>query len=70
MNLINLKKIDLEKLIEYAKKCGLRDINTLQKNELICLILKICYSNGKTIFSTGVLEILIDGFGFLRSLIN
>ncbi len=70
MNLANLKKLDIQILTEYAKRCGLKGVNNLQKIELIFLILKICYNSGRTISSTGVLEVLVDGFGFLRFLTN
>lgn len=70
MNLTNLKKIDVVALIEYGKRCGIKNAQNLQKYELICTILKIFYNNGKSIFCTGVLEILVDGFGFLRFLTN
>lgn len=70
MDLSNLKKISITKLIEYAKTCNVTNYINLKKNELIFEIIQKYIENNKDVFTTGVLEILIDGFGFLRFLCN
>jgi transcription termination factor Rho len=70
MDLSNLKKISITKLIEYAKTCNVTNYINLKKNELIFEIIQKYIENSKDVFTTGVLEILIDGFGFLRFLSN
>lgn len=70
MDLSNLKKISITKLIEYAKTCNVKNYINLKKNELIFEIIQKYIENGKDVYTTGVLEVLIDGFGFLRFLSN
>lgn len=70
MDLSNLKKISITKLIEYAKTCNVKNYINLKKNELIFEIIQKYIENSKDVYTTGVLEVLIDGFGFLRFLSN
>lgn len=70
MDLSNLKKINMKKLAVYAQTCGIHNYVHLKKNELIFSIVKKYINNGESIYTTGVLEILLGGFGFLRFLSN
>ena len=67
MNLTNLKKKSAEEVVEIAKKCGIDNVDRAKKQEIIFSILKAHARRGDNISGDGVLEILQDGFGFLRS---
>ncbi len=67
MNLTELKKMPAGELFELAQQIGIEDIARQRKQDLIFAILKARSKNGEDIFGDGVLEILQDGFGFLRS---
>jgi transcription termination factor Rho len=67
MNLTELKKKSAAELIEIAQGMGLDNISRLRKQDVIFAILKAHARNGEDIYGDGVLEILQDGFGFLRS---
>ncbi len=67
MNLTELKKKPVPELIELAKSMGIENMARTRKQDLIFAILKAHAKNGEDIFGDGVLEILQDGFGFLRS---
>jgi transcription termination factor Rho len=67
MNLSELKKEPMEKLMELASKYNVENPSSLRKQELIFSILQACSSQNGQIYGEGVLEILPDGFGFLRS---
>ncbi len=67
MKLSDLKKQPITKLVELAKSMGLEDTARLRKQDIIFAILKAHAKNGEDIWGDGVLEILQDGFGFLRS---
>ena len=67
MNLTELKKKSAAELIEIAQAMGLDNISRLRKQDVIFAILKAHARNGEDIYGDGVLEILQDGFGFLRS---
>ena len=67
MNLTELKKKSAAELIEIAQTMGLDNISRLRKQDVIFAILKAHARNGEDIYGDGVLEILQDGFGFLRS---
>ena len=67
MNLSELKKKPISELIEIAKQAGLENIARTRKQDVIFSILKKVAKNGDDISGDGVLEILQDGFGFLRS---
>lgn len=67
VNLIDLKKKKPAELHELAEKYGIENASTMLKQELIFIILKEMSKNNINICSIGVLEVLQDGFGFLRS---
>lgn len=70
MNLYELKKKSISELTYIAREYKIEDISYLNKQELIFCILKYNSKKGQDIFSSGVLEILQDGFGFLRSSVS
>lgn len=67
MNLTELKKKPIAELIKIAEDMGLENMARNRKQDVIFAILKTHARNGEEIFGDGVLEILSDGFGFLRS---
>jgi transcription termination factor Rho len=67
MNLTDLKAKPISELIEIAKDVGLDNIARSRKQDIIFSILKRHAKSGEDIYGDGVLEILQDGFGFLRS---
>lgn len=67
MNLSDLKKKSPSELIELAQESGIDNIARSRKQDIIFSILKAKAKKGEDIFGGGVLEILQDGFGFLRS---
>ena len=67
MNLTELKKKSPADLISTASEMGIENIARSRKQEVIFSILKSHAKSGEDIFGDGILEILQDGFGFLRS---
>ena len=67
MKLQDLKKMSAASLLDLAAEQGLENLARLKKQEIIFAILKKHAQKGEDIYGTGVLEILPDGFGFLRS---
>ena len=67
MNLTDLKTKSTQELIDIAKEIGLDNIGRSRKQDIIFSILKRHAQSGEDIYGDGVLEILQDGFGFLRS---
>jgi len=67
MNLTDLKQKAVPELVEIATKMGLENVARSRKQDVIFAILKAHAKNGEAIFGNGVVEILQDGFGFLRS---
>jgi len=67
MNLTEVKQLSATKLSEMAKESGLHDVARMRKQDIIFAILKNHAKSGENIFGDGVLEILPDGFGFLRN---
>src|SRR3990167_6129168 len=67
MNLTELKKKSPSDLIKIAEEMGSDNLSRLPKKEMIFAILKAHARRGEDIFGNGVLEILQDGFGFLRA---
>ena len=67
MNLTELKKKPASELIDIAADMGIDNLARSRKQDIIFSILKVHAKNGEDIFGDGVLEILQDGFGFLRS---
>ncbi len=67
MNLTELKKKSMPELLDIAKEMGLDNLARSRKQDVIFSILKRHAKSGEDIYGDGVLEILQDGFGFLRS---
>lgn len=67
MNLTELKKQSVPELLSVAQSLNIDGIGRARKQELIFAILKANARSGSDIYSNGVLEIMQDGFGFLRS---
>lgn len=67
LNLTDLKTKPIEDLIDLAKKLGMDNLARSRKQDVIFNILKKHARSGEDIYGDGVLEILQDGFGFLRS---
>ena len=67
MNLTELKNTPVSELVELGTSMGLENLARLRKQDIIFAILKSQAKSGADIFGAGVLEILQDGFGFLRS---
>jgi len=67
MNLTDLKTRPATALVELGESLGLENLARSRKQDIIFSILKAHAKNGEDIYGDGVLEILQDGFGFLRS---
>ncbi len=67
MQLSELKQYHVSQLLEMAESYGIENANRMRKQELIFAILKSKAKKGESIYGDGALEILPDGFGFLRS---
>lgn len=67
MNLTDLKRKPVSELIEIAESLDIEGVARTRKQDLIFSILKKQAKSGEDIYGDGVLEILSDGFGFLRS---
>ena len=67
MNLTTLKAKPIHELVKQAESMGLESLARSRKQDIIFSILKAHARNGEDIYGDGVLEILQDGFGFLRS---
>ena len=68
MNLQELKLKKPAELISEAEKLGIENPSTLRKQDLLFAILKKLAEKNEQITATGVLEVLQDGFGFLRAI--
>ena len=67
MNLSELKIKTMPELMELAGMYNVENASSMRKQELIFALLQSCSSQNGAIYGNGVLEILPDGFGFLRS---
>ena len=67
MRLSELKSFHVSQLLEMATANGIDGANRLRKQELVFALLKNQAKKGESIFGDGTLEVLPDGFGFLRS---
>lgn len=67
MHLNELKALHVSQLLEMAASLEIENANRLRKQELMFAIMKRRAKQGEQIFGDGVLEVLPDGFGFLRS---
>jgi transcription termination factor Rho len=67
MHLKSLKKMKPAELVEMAEELGVEGASTLRKQDLMFAILKVEAENGEEIIGEGTIEVLSDGFGFLRA---
>jgi transcription termination factor Rho len=67
LNITDLKDMSIQKLTQIAKDLSVGGATGMRKQELIFQILKAQTEQSGFIFSEGVLEVLPDGFGFLRA---
>ena len=67
MNLTTLKSTPINKLVDLAATYGVENMARSRKQDIIFSLLKAHARKGEDIYGDGVLEILQDGFGFLRS---
>ena len=67
MNLSELKQLPIADLCNIAQEIGVENASRMRKQEIIFAILKAHALKGEDIHGDGVLEVLTDGFGFLRS---
>ena len=67
MHLKELKKKTSAELVEMAEEYGVEGASTLRRQDLMFAILKEVAEDGEEIIGQGTIEVLTDGFGFLRS---
>lgn len=67
MNLTELKAKSPSELMRIAEESGIENISRSRKQDLVFLITKDFAKRNETLYADGVLEILSDGYGFLRS---
>ncbi len=67
MNLTDLKTKPIPELLEIAQGMGMDNLGRSRKQEIIASVLRKHAKSGESIYGDGTLEILQDGFGFLRS---
>lgn len=67
MNLTELKQQSVAELSKLAQEMDIESVSNMRKQDITFAILKAHAKKGEDIFGDGVLEILQDGFGFLRS---
>jgi transcription termination factor Rho len=67
MHLSDLKHLHVTELVEMAQTNEIENANRMRKQDLIFALLKNQARKGESIFGEGTLEVLPDGFGFLRS---
>ncbi len=67
MNVAELKKMTVAQLQKHAEKLRLNSVSGLKKQDLLFKILQAQIEKNGAIFGEGILEVLEDGFGFLRS---
>jgi transcription termination factor Rho len=67
MHLKDLKNKKPAELVAMAEELGIESASTLRKQDLMFAILKVEAENGEEIIGEGTIEVLSDGFGFLRA---
>ena len=67
LHLMDLQKLTVAQLHEEAKKEGIKDYTALKKQDLVFRILKERIQQDGLMYGEGVLEVLPDGYGFLRN---
>lgn len=70
MNLSELKQKSIKELQEIAKESGVENLQRHRKPDIIFAVLKAHAKKGEDIYGDGTLEIMSDGYGFLRSAVN
>ena len=68
LSLAELKAQSPANLLNLAEKIGIENASTMRKGDMMFAILKEMAEEGVEIYGDGVLEIVQDGFGFLRAL--
>ncbi|RZJ10956.1 MAG: transcription termination factor Rho, partial [Rubrivivax sp.] len=68
MHLSELKALHVSALIQMGEELEIDNVTRLRKQELMFAIMKKRAKGGEQVFGDGVLEVLPDGFGFLRSI--
>ena len=66
MNVAELEHKSKDELIELAREMGVADCNGLKKQDIIIRLLELDAKQQGNVFSSGILEIMTDGYGFLR----
>ena len=66
MKLQELKRLKPDELLDMAEKAGIENASSMLKQEMVFTILKRRAEEGQEIIGAGVIEVLQDGFGFLR----
>jgi transcription termination factor Rho len=66
LNIAEMEKMGAEALIAIAAERGLQNVTGMRRDDLIWRVLQIQTEYGGAVYSSGVLEIVDDGFGFLR----
>ena len=67
MHLQDLKNKSPADLLKYAEELEIENASTLRKQDILFSVLKRLAKNEVAIYGNGVLEVLSDGFGFLRA---
>ena len=67
MHLSELKALHVSELIKMGEALEIENVARMRKQELMFAIMKKRAKDGEQVFGDGVLEVLPDGFGFLRS---
>ena len=67
MSLQELKEKSPADLLAFAEQFDIENANTMRKQDMMFAILKASAEEGVEIFGSGTLEVVQDGFGFLRS---
>ncbi|MBW2023048.1 MAG: Rho termination factor N-terminal domain-containing protein, partial [Deltaproteobacteria bacterium] len=67
MNLVELKKMKISELTNLAKEYNIEGASRMPKQDLVFALLQAQSEQNGLIYGEGVLEILPDGFGFLRA---
>ncbi len=67
MNLVELKELRISELMKMAKEFGIEGASGMRKQDLVFSLLQANADRNGLIYGEGVLEILPDGFGFLRA---
>lgn len=67
MHLSEIKDLHVAQLLEIAAGFNIEGVSKLRKHDILFAILRKKAESGNTIYGSGVLEVLPDGFGFLRS---